>query len=152
MAAALTLAGCSNSPDAAPSASASASAPTSSSTSTARPTATATSAFCLDLSTFQVGVVAFRSDVGAAIEGQPLDFEDLRRRAALIAHTGREMKASAPPDIAEEFRTVLKAIDTSASRLKPDAKVRDVVDPLYGEPNRPAFDAVDNYDCDAEDT
>ncbi|MFI7408924.1 hypothetical protein ACIBU0_09685 [Streptomyces sp. NPDC049627] len=150
MAAALMVAGCSSSgsPDAAPTASSPAAT---SSTPRPRPTATATSAFCLDLETFQVGVVAFRSDVGAAIEGQPLDFEDLRARAALIARTGKEMQASAPRDIAGHFRAVLKAIDASASGLKQGAKVRDVVDPLYGKHILPAFDAVDSYDCGAVD-
>lgn len=157
MAAALLAAGCSNSPDtpdtpdAARPASPHASAPPSSGTPTTLPTPTATSAFCLDLNTFQVGVVTFRSDVGAAIDGKALDFEDLRTRAVLIAHMGKEMKASAPQDIAEEFRVVLKAIETSASRLKEGTKVRDVVDPLFGEQNLPAFDAVNDYDCDASE-
>ncbi|MFI6011776.1 hypothetical protein ACIBAG_23665 [Streptomyces sp. NPDC051243] len=69
----------------------------------------------------------------------------------MIADLGEEMRASAPAAIDEEFRAVLKAVDVSASRLKPGAKVRDVVDPLYGEHIRPAFDAVDNYDCGASD-
>ncbi|MGW0825334.1 hypothetical protein [Streptomyces sp. NPDC002845] len=99
------------------------------------------------METFQVGVVVFRADVGEALRGQPLDFKDLRQRAALITHTGKEMQTSAPPDIAEQFRAVLKAIDTSASRLKPGAKARDVVNPLYGEHITPAFDAVDHYGC-----
>lgn len=89
--------------------------------------------------------------MGAAIEGQPLDFQELRRKAALIADIGEKMQPSAPPDIAEEFRTVLKAIETSASRLKTGAKARDVVDPVYGEQNRSAFDAVGTYDCGAAD-
>ncbi|MCX4884238.1 MULTISPECIES: hypothetical protein [unclassified Streptomyces] len=150
MAAALLTAGCSRSPDTAPPRSLPASSSPPPSASTARPSATATSAFCLDLSTFQVGVIAYRSEVGAAIEGQPLDFKGLRRKAALIADIGERMRSSAPPDIAEEFRTVLKAIDTSASNLKSDAEARDVLDPVYGERNRPAFDAVDHYDCGAE--
>ncbi|MET9831207.1 hypothetical protein ABZ078_18335 [Streptomyces sp. NPDC006385] len=87
--------------------------------------------------------------MGEALQGQPLDLEDLRQRAALITHTGRSMQASAPPDIAKQFRAVLNAIDTSASRLKPGAKTRDVVDPLYGEDIVPAFRAVDEYDCGA---
>ncbi|WP_181785278.1 hypothetical protein [Streptomyces phytophilus] len=149
MLAPLMMAGCSSSPDAASPASDPASVSASPSASTASPSATATSAFCLDLSTFQVGVIAYRGDVGAAIEGQPLDFKELRRKAALIADIGGNMRTSAPPDIAEEFRTVLKAIDTSVSNLKSGAETRDVVDPVYGERNRPAFDAVDNYDCGA---
>ncbi|MFE0801618.1 hypothetical protein [Streptomyces sp. NPDC058812] len=150
IAAATTMAGCSSSPEAAsPKASPPASTPASSSTPTPRPSATATSAFCLDLPTLQVGVIAYSAEVGAAIEGEPLDFEELRRKATLIADMGERMQASAPPDIAQHFRTVLKAIDTSASHLKSGAKTRDVVDPVYGERNRPAFDAVNDYDCGA---
>lgn len=149
MAALLMTAGCSSSPDAASPASGPASVSASPSASTASPSPKETSAFCRDLSTFQVGVIAYRGDVGAAIEGEPLDFKELRRKADLVADIGEEMKASAPPDIAEEFSTVLKAIDTSASNLKSGAETRDVLDPVYGERNSPAFDAVDNYDCDA---
>jgi hypothetical protein len=149
MGAALLLAGCSSSPNGTADGAAPTSAPASPSTSTARPATTPSSAFCLDLSAFQVGVVVFRADVGKAIQGEPLDFEELRQRADTIARLGKEMRSSAPSDIAEEFRTVLKAIDTSASGLKEGAKVRDVVDPLYGEENLPAFDAVNDYDCGA---
>jgi hypothetical protein len=42
-----------------------------------------------------------------------------------------------------------RAISISASRLKPGAKVRDVVLPRFGEDVRPAFDAVDKYECGA---
>ncbi|MFE6177155.1 hypothetical protein [Streptomyces sp. NPDC056464] len=149
MGAAVLMAGCSGAPDGAADRTAPTSAPASSSASSAGPTPTPSSAFCLDLSTFQVGVVAFRADVGKAIEGEPLDFEELRLRADAIARMGKEMRSSAPPDIAEQFRAVLKAIDTSASGLKRGAQVRDVVDPLYGEKNAPSFDAVDDYDCGA---
>lgn len=151
MAAALMTAGCSSSPDAAPPASAPAPSSPSPSTSTARPSATPTPPFCLDLSLFQMSVIAYSAEVGAAIEGEPLDFKELRRKAALIADTGELMQASAPPDIAEEFRTVLKAIDTSVSHLKPGANAKDVLDPVYGERNRPAFDAVENYECGGGD-
>jgi hypothetical protein len=51
------------------------------------------------------------------------------------------MRASAPPGFAEKFRTVLSAVKTSASELKTGSSVRDVVDPLYGKRDRPAFDA-----------
>jgi hypothetical protein len=98
-----------------------------------------------------MGVIAYSAEVGAAIDGEPLDFEELRRKAALIADTGEPMQASAPPDIAEEFRTVLKAIDTSVSSLESGANAHDVLDPVYGERNRPAFEAVENYDCGGED-
>jgi hypothetical protein len=98
-----------------------------------------------------MGVIAYSAEVGAAIDGEPLDFEELRRKAALIADTGEPMQASAPPDIAEEFRTVLKAIDTSVSSLEAGANANDVLDPVYGERNRPAFEAVENYDCGGGD-
>jgi hypothetical protein len=140
------MAGCSTT-DAARSASAPRTSPTA--TATASPSRTTASAFCLDLTTFKVGVTVFRGDVGKAIEGQRLDFKDLRKRAALIAHMGEEMRASAPPDIAKQFRTVLGAVKTSASKLKTGSSVRDVVDPLYGKRNQSAFDAVDKYTCGA---
>ncbi|HZE30932.1 MAG TPA: hypothetical protein VE198_05770 [Actinoallomurus sp.] len=85
--------------------------------------------------------------MGKAIEGQRLDFKDLRKRAALIAHMGEEMRASAPSDIAEEFRTVLGAVKTSARKLKTGSSVRDVVDLLYGKRNQSALEAVDKYTC-----
>jgi hypothetical protein len=140
--AAFVMAGCSGTDTARPS-----STPRTPPTATVSPSRTTASAFCLDLTTFQVGLTVFRGDVGKAIEGQRLDFKDLRKRAALIAHTGEEMRASAPSDIAEEFRTVLGAVKTSASKLKAGSSVRDVVDPLYGKRNQSAFDAVDKYTC-----
>ncbi|WP_433464876.1 hypothetical protein [Spirillospora sp. CA-128828] len=139
--AALIATGCSTSDNA------SSAASRSSSKAPASPTPSPTSAFCLDLSTFQVGVLSFRSGVGKAISGQPLDFKELRRQATLVLHWGEEMETSAPPDIAEQFRTVLKAIKTSSSKLKDGSKVRDVVDPLYGKEDSAAFDAVEKYDC-----
>jgi hypothetical protein len=98
-----------------------------------------------------MGVIAYSAEVGAAIDGKPLDFAELRRKAALIADTGEPMQASAPPDIAEEFHTVLKAIDTSVSNVKSGANANDVLDPVYGERNRSAFDAVQNYECGGGD-
>ncbi|TYK47045.1 hypothetical protein [Actinomadura decatromicini] len=112
------------------------------------PSSSPTSAFCLDLSTFQVGLVTYTADAGRAMEGQPLDFKELRRKATLILTWGEEMESTAPPGIAAHFRTVLKAIKDSSSHLKKGALVRDVVTPLYGKKNRPAFDAVNKYDCD----
>ena len=145
-AAALVAAGCSNSgtpsTSAAPQTSPASKAPST----TASPSRT-NSAFCLDLSTFQVAVVSFRADAGKAIRGQALDFAELRRKAKIIADYGKEMRASAPSDIAKQFETVLDAVATSTRKLKPDASVRDVVDPLYGTRNRAAFDAVQNYEC-----
>lgn len=114
---------------------------------TASASRTPASAFCLDLTTFQVGVTVFRGDAGKALEGQPLDFKELRRKAAIIASMGAEMRASAPPDIAAQFRTVLGAVKASASKLKSGSSVRDVIEPLYGQRNQAAFDAVDKYTC-----
>ena len=57
------------------------------------------------------------------------------------------MRASAPADIGPQFRTVLSAVKSSASELKPGSSVRDVVEPLYGKRNQPAFDAVNKYTC-----
>ncbi|MFC4052897.1 hypothetical protein ACFOY4_24680 [Actinomadura syzygii] len=112
------------------------------------PSTSPASAFCLDLSTFQVGLIAYTADAGRAMEGQPLDFKELRRKAALILTWGEEMESTAPPDIAAHFRTVLKAIKESSTHLKKGALIRDVVTPLYGKQNRPAFDALNKYECD----
>ncbi|MFI0350281.1 hypothetical protein [Actinomadura sp. 9N407] len=143
LAASLTAAGCSGSgsttASASPSTTRSAAAPT--------PSPSSTSAFCLDLSTFQVGVLSYRGDAGRAIQGRPLDFTEMRRKAALIASWGKRMRADAPPDIAEDFQTVLDAVATSARKLKPGGSARAVVDPLYGKSNRGAFDAVSKYEC-----
>ena len=139
--AAFVMAGCSTN------AARPASTPRTSPTATASPSRTTASAFCLDLTAFQVGVTVFRGEVGKAIERQPLDFKDLRKKAALIAHMGEEMRATAPPDIAEQFRAVLTAVKTSGSKLKTGSSVHDAVDPLYGKRNQPAFDAVEKYKC-----
>ncbi|MFC7564374.1 hypothetical protein ACFQU9_14270 [Actinomadura namibiensis] len=143
----LTVAGCSGSD--VPSASSSAS-PTSTAraaTTAASPSPRNTSAFCLNLSTIKVGVVIFRSDVSKAIEGQPLDFAELRRKATLIKAYSRGMRESAPPDIAKQFDTVLDAVATSARALKEGGSTRAVVEPLFGKRNRAAFDAVQKYEC-----
>jgi hypothetical protein len=140
LAAALMIAGCSSRHAAAPRKP----APKASS---ASPAATQTSAFCLDLTTFQVGAVVYRADVLGAAQGRSPDIGDLKKRAAIIGHTGKEMRASAPPDIAARFRAVLDAISISALRLKPGAKVREIVTPLFNEHINPAFDSVDKYKC-----
>lgn len=114
---------------------------------TTRPSTKAASAFCLDLTAFQVGVVVFRGDVVDMVRGKRPDLKDLRRRAALIGVTGTEMRASAPPDIAEQFRVALKAIKTSASHMKAGATVGDVVRPVFNDRVNPAFDALDKYRC-----
>lgn len=139
--AALAVAGCSTS--ASPASPASKAPPTGSPT----PSPQKTSAFCLDLSTFNIGVLSYRADAGKAIQGEPLDFKELRRKAKLVASSGERMRASAPPDIAEQFEVVLDAVAESARGLKVGGSARKVVDPLYGEKNRAAFDAVSKYEC-----
>lgn len=140
--AALTLVGCASPPpEPAP-----ASPPPASNTTAAAPTTTAkVSGFCLNLTGFQVGLVVFKADVSKAANGEKLDFEDLKKRAALIEITAKPMREDAPPEIAEQFRQVLDAVATTASRLKPGAKVRDLLDPLYGEATKAAFAAVQDY-------
>jgi hypothetical protein len=109
-------------------------------------TTASSSAFCLDLTPFQVVLVVFRGDVAKAVhDGTPLDLADLRARAATIARMGQEMRASAPPEIAAQFRTVLAAVAASAAKLQPGGSLSDVVAPLFGQPNAAAFDAVDKY-------
>ncbi|MGK5558016.1 hypothetical protein ACSNOI_41060 [Actinomadura kijaniata] len=105
------------------------------------------SAFCADLSTFQMAMLSYQSDVGKALQNQPLDFAEARRKAALIADYGRRMRGSAPPDIARHFTTVLDAVAASARAVEPGGSARAVVEPVYGKRNRAAFDAVQKYEC-----
>lgn len=153
LAAALTLAGCSDSPgdepESSPRASSASKSGSPSASPAAKPGPDPDSAFCLDLEVYQVGVVVLRSDMLKAAQGEPTDIEDLKQRAATVEMMGDEMKASAPPDIAEDFRAVRKAIHTSASRLKPGASGAAVVGPLLGDGINPAFDAVNEYGCGA---
>lgn len=118
--------------------------------STERPTTTTSeveqSGFCLDLPTFAVALVHYKAAAGKAMDGEPLNFETLKRGAAYVAQLGDPMVPSAPPEIADDFRTVLAAVATSASNLKEGATVLDVVDPLYGKQNRAAFEAVDTFE------
>lgn len=138
----LTLAGCATAPAHAP-----AHPPVASTHTGSPPVTTPGSAFCLDLTVFQLAVVEYKATVGKAIDGQPLDFDELRRQATIITNTGAEMRASAPADISAQFATVLAGVATSVAALKPGATVRDVVEPVYGPANEPAFDAVDAYRC-----
>ncbi|WP_157420415.1 hypothetical protein [Actinomadura kijaniata] len=144
--AALMVTGCSD--PSAPSASASPTSPAAQPPATTAPTPSrASSAFCLDLSTFQVAMLSYQADVGKALQNQPLDFAEARRKAALIADYGKRMRGSAPPDIARHFTTVLDAVATSARAVKPGGSARAVVEPVYGKRNRAAFDAVQKYEC-----
>src|SRR5688572_23296230 len=63
------------------------------------PASTRASAFCLDLDLLKVGVVLYTSEAGKAIEGNPLDFKELRRQSDTIARIGKPMRADAPADI-----------------------------------------------------
>lgn len=105
-------------------------------------------AFCLDLPTFKVGLIAYRGDV---IRSQQPDPNELKRKATSIIFMGEKMRASAPQDIARQFRTVPGAVGSSSSKLKPQSQLRDVVDPVFNEKINPVFDAVDKYDCGVED-
>jgi hypothetical protein len=126
---------------------------TTTATSTVTSTTTSTaikSGFCLDLPLFQAALLRYKASAGKAIEGAALDVETLKRGAAQVAQTGAAMQPSAPPEIAEQFRTVLAAVATSAGNLTKGATVRAIVDPLYGSQNKAAFDAVQNLreaDC-----
>lgn len=87
----------------------------------------------------------YKAGAGKAVDGEPLDFETLKQGAAHVARIGAAMQPSAPPEIADQFRTVLTAVATSANNLKKGATVGDIVGPLYGKQNQPAFDAVQNF-------
>jgi hypothetical protein len=111
-------------------------------------TTTPPSAFCLDLTEFQVAVVEYKAEVGQAINGQSLNVDELRRVAGIVASVGAEMQASAPADINNQFGTVLGGVVASAAALdKPGATVGDAVEPVYGAASEPAFDAIDKYRC-----
>jgi hypothetical protein len=122
------------------------------STATSRPpSATTTTAgssenlagFCAHLPDFKTSVTRFRSDLGKAVYGQPLDFGAVGAKARHIAMLGRRMVP--PSDIAGPFRTALGAIATSAAATKPGGSVSDAVTPLFTDAANRAFDAVDKY-------
>jgi hypothetical protein len=95
--------------------------------------------------------VVYRGDLADAVRSQRLDLKDLQQRAAVTIRFGEEMQASAPPDIAKQFRAALGAIRSSSGKLKPDSPLRDVVEPVFNEKINPSFDAVGRYACGAED-
>ncbi|MET7639716.1 hypothetical protein [Streptomyces sp. NPDC005438] len=138
----LTTVGCSSSPEYRP--------PKSTPTPSSSPSATKASAFCLGLSTYEVHVVFFRAEVAKALHGNPLDMKDLRRRATMISYLAKPMKASTPPEVADDFRVVNKAVDTTAGRLKAGARVKDIVDPVYNERVKAATDALNRYECEGQ--
>lgn len=141
----LLVAGCST-PDAASPALGTSVGTTSSPTNPTTTASVAKTGFCLDLTTFQVALLRYKSEAGKAIDGEPLDFEALKQGAAHVVRIGEAMRPSAPPEIADQFHAVLTAVAASASNLKEGSTVRDVVDPLYGKQNQVAFDAVENFD------
>ncbi|WP_407562372.1 hypothetical protein [Streptomyces sp. 184] len=153
-AATLTSAGCADSAEDDPASSprASSGSPSASTPASpaAKPGADPDSAFCLDLEVYQVGLVTFRADVLRAAQGEPTDIEDLKARAANVEMLGDEMKSTAPPDIAEDFHAVRKAVRTSANRLKPGASGTALVGPLLGDDVNPSFDAMNAYECAPE--
>jgi hypothetical protein len=111
------------------------------------PASTRASAFCLDLGLLQFAVTLYVGEVGRAIEGKPLDFPELRRQGDNIARIGKPMQADAPADIREELDVVLDAVAASKAKLRPSGSAKEILEPLYGDKNRPAFDAVSTYDC-----
>ncbi|MEV6644333.1 hypothetical protein [Amycolatopsis sp. NPDC051371] len=93
-------------------------------------------------------MLRYSATVGKAIKGQELDVAELRRLAGGVASTGARMRADAPADIRAQFATVLSGVAISAAALdKQDATVVDLVDPIYREASRPAFDEVSKYNC-----
>jgi hypothetical protein len=111
------------------------------------PASTRASAFCLDLGTLQFAVVHYVAEAGKAIEGEPLDFQELRRQSDTIARIGKPMRADAPADIRKELGIVLDAVARSSAQLRSSGSAKKLLEPLYGDKNRPAFDAVNSYDC-----
>ncbi|GLX92931.1 hypothetical protein [Herbidospora sp. NBRC 101105] len=148
---AFAIAGCSNSgkplESSSPSPLASTSPATSPVASPASPPAQTSSAFCLDLPTFQIGAIMFRAEVLDAAHGKRLDVAELRRKAKVLALLAKEMKASAPPEIATHFDTVVRELAASARALKSEASMREAAAPLLKVTNQVAFDAVDNFKC-----
>jgi hypothetical protein len=143
MVAAFLVAGCAGS-DGSSTAASSPVSPTASKT----PSPTPTSAFCLNLDTFQLGVLAFRGDVLRTAEGtQQPDLAELRRKASVTTSIGEEMRDTAPPDIAKDFETVLKAVDEAGQELKPGGNGRKAGELLFGKRNQAAFEAVRKYNC-----
>ena len=85
----------------------------------AAPASTRASAFCLDLGLLQLAITVFRAQAGEALEGEPLDFKELRRQADNIARIGRPMRADAPADIRQDLIAVLAAVAAAKTKLKP---------------------------------
>lgn len=111
------------------------------------PASTRASVFCLDLGTLQFAVTHYVAEVGQAIEDKPLDFKELRRQSDNIARIGEPMRADAPAGIREELGVVLDAVAASRAKLRSGGSAKELLDPLYGDKNRPAFEAVNEYDC-----
>lgn len=145
LAAALALAGCSSSAEPPRAAEPAPSSPPTGASPGASPSPT--SAFCLNLSTFQMGALAYRADVAREAEGNGPGMEELERKAKLTLHAAEPMEASAPPAVAADFRTAVEAIRTSSENLKPGRKVADVWKPVWNEKSIAAFKAVDAYEC-----
>ncbi|GAA3587912.1 hypothetical protein GCM10022419_082720 [Nonomuraea rosea] len=107
----------------------------------ATPAPAATSAFCLDLTTFQVGVLVWRNDVVTEVKKRSPDLKGLRQRAVMIEYIGAKMRKSASA-----------SSSARCARPSPPRPRR------YGRDGRPvtssrpctasaaAFDAVDAYE------
>ncbi|MBF8185733.1 hypothetical protein ITP53_08265 [Nonomuraea sp. K274] len=105
------------------------------------------SAFCLDLTTFNIALVAYSAEVGQAIEGKPVDFKEARRLAGVIARLGEGMEDSAPADIAEAFHRQLTAVRKSSGKLSTGNNAFDVVDPMYNDRADADQKALNEYKC-----
>ncbi|WP_188194210.1 hypothetical protein [Nonomuraea sp. SYSU D8015] len=86
--------------------------------------------------------------MGKAIHDEPVDFEEARRVARLVAQLGKGMKDSVPPDIADAFHLQLKAVRVSSSKLSTRNSAFDVVDPVYNKRATAARKALNEYECD----
>ncbi|MFI7641457.1 hypothetical protein [Nonomuraea sp. NPDC049400] len=99
------------------------------------------------MSTFTVAVLRYSVTVAQPLDGKPVDRKEARRLAAMISRLGKEMRDSAPSDIATDFHTVLKAVRTSSSRLTTRHAPIEAIDPMYNKRTRAAKKAVDAYSC-----
>jgi hypothetical protein len=113
----------------------------------ASPSASAT-AFCLDLQTFQLGVLIYRDEVAKATRGAlEMDLDAQKSRAFTVARLAAEMQSTVPADLADPFRITVDAVAASAAKLVPGTPLAEVAEPLYGEQVVNAFRTVNAYRC-----
>jgi hypothetical protein len=106
------------------------------------------SAFCLDLTVFQLGALLYRDDVVKAARGaRDFDVAMAQYRAATVARLAAEMQSTVPPDIADPFRRVVDAVAASAANLKPGVALGQVAAPLVSADVVAAFLLVNECRC-----